>query len=171
MTTTKLYLDVDGVINVFPKHGRNKTGWEFLSQTTAAGFRITWSEEMLERLTALGMELVWTTTWQEYAPRELAPKIDFGVGSRWLSPPPGFIVSYPTIDWKYAAVKLDQIENPSPFVWIDDEMERVHRVWAAANGGLALRTYETQGITPQMIEAISNFLDSIEAVPQTAEKS
>jgi hypothetical protein len=160
MTNVKLFLDVDGVINVFRKPNQNKTGWPELTQAECMGYIITWSPLLLQKLESLGLDLVWTTTWQEEASQFLGPTINFGTGAPWLSPVPGEAFGYPTIDWKFSAVREHVKANPGPFIWIDDEMERKHNLWSRENGGFSFRTMPSQGITPLQLLAMVEYIQS-----------
>ncbi|UDL15966.1 phosphatase [Microbacterium phage Pumpernickel] len=158
MSTVKLYLDVDGVVNLFPKKGENKSGWDSLSRGKVSQFHITWAPDMIEALRGLGVELVWTTMWMEWAPQHLSRLIGYGSEARYLVPLGEGQPQWPTILWKHKAVHVDQLEKPSPFIWLDDEMSREQRLWAESMGGLAIRTNETQGITPDIVALMREYV-------------
>jgi hypothetical protein len=88
------------------------------------------------RLTSLGCELVWATTWGEDANAGLAP---------WLGLPPLPLVDWPDPDdedreddgegaglhWKTRP--LVAWAAGQPFVWVDDEISDADRSWVAAH--------------------------------------
>ena len=79
------------------------------------------------RLTALGCELVWATTWMDDANVCVAP---------WLGLPPLPQVDWPDEDdipaplhWKTRP--LVAWADGRPFVWVDDEITAADRAWVA----------------------------------------
>jgi len=155
----KLFLDVDGVINAFD---RDSTAWDdwTTAKATADGiaWTITWSPAMLQELDAFGMDLIWATSWMEFAPVNLANTIGFGHGKRYLVPVDGKW-EYPTILWKHLAVALEvKFLKGEKFVWIDDEMSDKEIAWAYDHGGLAIKTDENHGITRADLARIEEYL-------------
>ncbi len=155
----KLFLDVDGVINAFSVHSEAWDDWTTApAHANGVAWSITWSPSMLEQLHALGMDLIWTTSWMEFAPINLAGAINFGHGKRYLTPIDGKW-EYPTIIWKQLAVSGEVKHlNGEKFVWIDDEMEEQFILWAADHNGLAIKTDEDHGITKADLKRIAEFL-------------
>ncbi|OIJ64831.1 HAD domain-containing protein [Streptomyces mangrovisoli] len=79
------------------------------------------------RLTALGCELVWATTWMDDANSCVAP---------WLGLPPLSVVEWPDED--EAPGRLHWKTRPlvawaagRPFVWVDDEITEADLAWVA----------------------------------------
>jgi hypothetical protein len=65
-----------------------------------------------------------------------------------------------SIKWKLPALQADQKENPSPFVWLDDEIQMAEAVAARLIGGFALPPYDMTGVTPFNIEKITEYVNS-----------
>ncbi|MFG2102880.1 HAD domain-containing protein [Micromonospora echinaurantiaca] len=82
------------------------------------------------RLTTLGCELVWATTWMADANEEVAPRIGL---------PELPVVDWPEdeapltpgLHWKTRA--LVAWAAGRPFVWVDDEISDADRAWVTAN--------------------------------------
>ncbi|MET9911273.1 HAD domain-containing protein [Streptomyces sp. NPDC006476] len=129
--STLLFLDVDGTLIPFgaadpypsytSRHTRPETAdaHPLLSRVDPA---------LGARLTALGCELVWATTWLTDANTCLAP---------WLGLPQLPLVDWPDQDdttaplhWKTRP--LVAWAAGRPFVWVDDELTDADRAWVAA---------------------------------------
>lgn len=161
-----LHLDIDGVINADMPQGWGKTaegragvitgsgGWS----QSSGGFRIRWAPAMIKALSELPVELVWTTTWRDYAISEIAPLIDWG-GHGDVMHPIGGELYWPSIDWKFEAMCWEYSDYSNRFIWIDDEIEGVHEEWAKRHAGLAIAPNPTTGITKRNIEAIKAFIE------------
>ncbi|MFJ9541569.1 HAD domain-containing protein [Streptomyces sp. NPDC101225] len=127
-----LFLDVDGTLLPFGAAQSYPSYEARFALPTAAGEHplVDRVDPALgARLTALGCELVWATTWMDDANVCLAP---------WLGLPP-----LPLVDWP------DEDELPAPlhwktrplvawadgraFVWVDDEITAADRDWVAAH--------------------------------------
>jgi hypothetical protein len=84
-----------------------------------------------ERLSTLGCELVWATTWMADANEEVAPRIG--------------LPELPVVDWPegdeeqpirrlhWKTTTLVAWAAGRPFVWVDDEISDADRAWVAAN--------------------------------------
>lgn len=161
---TRLYLDVDGVINA-----QMPFGWGRLQNGHAHGYKIRWAPNMVEALASLDVELVWATTWKQYAALEIAPLIGFGHAARHLVPPArgGAFADEEyygwSIDWKFPAVQNDQQWSPSPFIWLDDELDVMHV--EAFPDALVLPINSRVGITPTNIEQMREYVARFAAVP------
>jgi hypothetical protein len=161
----RLYLDVDGVINTdtFGHWGDSKD--EGYAYAEGRGYKIRWSPAMIDALSALPLELVWTTTWRDDAPAYIAPLVRWEAGktARVLHPPTGVMgdntyLYWPSIYWKHEAVLLDQTETPSPFIWLDDELSERNLLAADLLGGLAIPINPVMGITPEVIAQIEEYI-------------
>lgn len=159
---TRLYTDVDGVINA----DMPQLSWP--ADTVAVGaadaggltyYRIRWSPDMLAALSELPVERVWATTWVGAAPTGLADLIGYGKDDRFLTPVGGGPVTFPSIIWKGAAIRADQAEDPSPFIWVDDEIGPYQHMIAHELGGLALSIDAARGITPENIEDMILYIE------------
>ena len=161
MAKARLYLDVDGVVNAW----HADRSWGDMSEGDAGPsgggvFTIKWSPTMIEELKALDLEIVWLTTWRDYAEPLIGGLTGVGVGSRHIDPLDGY-TTFPSIMWKTRALIQDQIDNPMPFVWADDEINLRQINVAKEHGSLALVIDENRGITPEHIQQIKAFLDSL----------
>ena len=145
---TRLYLDVDGVINA-----QMPMDWGKLCNGHAGGYSIRWAPRMVAELADLNVELVWTTTWRDEAVTELAPLIGWGEHGRVLHPAGGELI-WPSIDWKFEAVLADQAASPSSFIWLDDELEAEHK----RHGGLVLTVPAALGITPRIMDMMRDWI-------------
>jgi hypothetical protein len=124
-----LLVDVDGVLNAFPRDGSVPEGWERTSVTvTGHGrFRITYNPGHGARLRELaaeaGAELAWCSTWEGLANTHIAP-----------------LVGLPALPWvplelgrtglrfsEYRsvgcvkAIALQAWAGGRPFCWLEDE--------------------------------------------------
>jgi hypothetical protein len=149
MTTKRLYLDVDGVLNAFPylsgldlRQGKFAFGshWDDDWQRGEAnGYIMTWSPSLIDAINEAlahpdGVELYWTTTWVDDAPElirplmgiEVDPNREFVVHPRFGQTRSASIV------WKMAQIqhRIGQLRDlgaePGPWVHIDDEMHTVY---------------------------------------------
>lgn len=178
--TVRLYQDIDGCLNAFLGNRRwnepdevgdcglmSGTAYAFyLHDGTrdldgkAAKFSMRWNSRLIDALNTLDVEFVWTTTWRQDA---------VGVGTlmglahenvRVLHPLDGK-TEFPSIRWKYEAVVAEQQANPSPFIWVDDELfdlprtarETIHQL-----GGLIISPSSTYGMTPDDVEKMRKYI-------------
>lgn len=165
----RLYLDVDGVINAQMPfgwgrlqngHGKDSEGYEF---------RIRWAPRMIEELTKLDVDLVWTTTWRSAAETAIAPLTGLTLPSRVLHPLSG-VTTFPSIHWKLEALIADQRESPSPFIWVDDEIGMRDMFVAEALNGLAISANPVIGISVANVEAMQRYIAAAAApVSETTE--
>lgn len=82
------------------------------------------------RLMALGCDLVWASTWGDEANEAVAPRIGLPrlPVVEW---PDGFTEDGPRgLHWKTRA--LVEWAGPRPFIWVDDEISDMDRLWVAA---------------------------------------
>jgi hypothetical protein len=158
MEKTRLYLDVDGVLNAsFPDQN---WGVRNFGQASAgdAVWGIVWAPELITALAELDVELVWTTTWRDDDKSGLADLLGWGHHGRVLHPSAENI--WPSIDWKFEAVINDQLASPGRFIWVDDELdngvrEATHRVFPMA---LLLEADPVKGVTKEQIEMMKLYL-------------
>jgi hypothetical protein len=157
---TLFYVDIDSTLNA--RNAYREWGLETFktSKATTEGrtYEISWSQDMIDTLFALDFELVWATTWEEDAGKAIAPLIGHGHNARWLSHyenEPRF----PSIHWKMDKLLVDQEANPSPFVWLDDELRPEHIKKAEELGGLAIRINGAIGISRKNIADIVDYIN------------
>lgn len=161
--TAKLYLDVDGVINA----GDEKKLANFWTPETirkgVAGsdgfaYDIIWSQQMVDELFALKLDLIWTTTWRQHAGLSIAPLIGYGEEAPYLTNSVHVSPYEPSITWKIQEVIEHQKVNPSKFVWIDDEIDYIHKNAVKNLGGLVIAPVPEVGIIPHHIQLIKEYL-------------
>ncbi len=178
MERARLYLDVDGCINLFGASpwptGRIDSGVATLvhdgfGQVIEAGgwaassspqYAINWAPELIAELNQLDVDLVWLTTWCHNAPDLIAPMVGLTLESRVLEPITGK-VSFPSIFWKCQALSQDLVEFDGKHIWIDDEPTPDD--WAASSslsGAFRIQPDPNFGITPEHIKAIKTHLAS-----------
>jgi hypothetical protein len=154
-----LFLDIDGTILPFgssrpyPVHGGPAAVGPPLLTRVDPGLG--------PRLTELGCELVWATTWAtEDANDLLAP---------WLGLPPLPAVDWPdpageehgALHWK--TLPLLARAAGRPFVWVDDEIGPADRAWVADHHpaqALLHRVDHRYGITDADLTVVADWLAS-----------
>lgn len=114
------------------------------------------------RLMALGCRLVWATTWMEEANRTVAPRIGL---------PRLPVMGWPAADaeegprglhWKTRA--LVEWAGGRPFVWVDDEIGTMDRLWVtAAHPGPSLlhRVDPARGLEDSDFHTLAGWLDTV----------
>ncbi|MEU0430641.1 HAD domain-containing protein [Streptomyces sp. NPDC006290] len=121
------------------------------------------------RLMALGCDLVWATTWTAEANESVGPRIG--------------LPRLPVVAWPEASGSSD--EGPRglhwktrtlvdwaggrPFIWVDDEIGPVDRLWVAAQhegSSLLHRVDPSEGLTEDDFSALADWLRT--AVPGSA---
>ncbi|MGW0879727.1 HAD domain-containing protein [Streptomyces sp. NPDC002671] len=125
-----LFLDVDGPIVPFGAPDPAYPVYEGSPLSTAGHPLLGRVDPALgPRLTALGCELVWATTWMDDANACLAPRLG-------LSELP--VVRWPDEDepsdllhWKTRP--LVAWADGRPFIWVDDEITEADRAWTAVH--------------------------------------
>ncbi|NNN34512.1 hypothetical protein HLK59_29960 [Streptomyces sp. S3(2020)] len=152
-----LFLDIDGTILPF---GSSRPYPVYDGEVAAGHPLLNRADPGLGvRLTALGCELVWATTWAaEEANDLLAP---------WLGLPPRPAVDWPAagdgeggvLHWKTLPL-LDRAAG-RPFVWVDDEIGAADRAWVADHHpapALLLRVDHRYGITGADLTVVERWL-------------
>lgn len=177
-----LFLDIDGVINIFPKFKNWKQGkhykfwdeWKFKTfECNGQSFPFTYSPLMIDYIAELReyFDVVFLTTWVEES-RVLLPKLietnvlDFPVIQRTNfehknSGP------YGIHDW-WKVIDLEKFitKDPRNFVWFDDEYSRKLRFQveelAQEHGvrGKLIRVYESYGLTKQNVQEAIKFINT-----------
>ncbi|MEW2624249.1 HAD domain-containing protein [Streptomyces sp. NPDC048106] len=125
-----LFLDVDGPLIPFGAADRAYPVYDGPPVSADDHPLLTRVDPALgRRLTALGCELVWATTWMDEANAVLAP---------WLGLPALPVVRWPDQDeppdllhWKTRPL-VDWAAG-RPFLWVDDEITEADRAWTAVH--------------------------------------
>ncbi|MEH0549909.1 HAD domain-containing protein [Streptomyces sp. B21-101] len=167
-----LFLDVDGPLIPFGMPSEH-------SGAAAADASTPVDEEnpLLERLDPgigarllnLGCDLVWATTWREKANEAVAPRIG--------------LPNLPVADWPDITAEADpgprglhwktrhlvDRADGRPFVWVDDEISSMDRLWVAAQhpgSSLLHRVDPSRGLTDADFSAIAQWLDTVAPRPR-----
>ncbi|MEU6419689.1 HAD domain-containing protein [Streptomyces spiralis] len=118
------------------------------------------------RLTALGCDLVWASTWMEEANEAVAPRIGL---------PRLPVVAWPDacadgsprgLHWKTR--HLVESANGRPFIWVDDEISSIDRLWVAAQHpgpSLLHRVDPTKGLEDADFSVLADWLSAIGGEP------
>lgn len=164
-----LFLDVDGPLIPF---GESSDG----PRTAAAGppppASADCAHPLLERLDpgigarllALDCRLVWATTWMERANEIVAPRIGLAPlpVADWPDPPAGAGRDPRGLHWKTR--HLVDLADGRPFVWLDDEISSMDRLWVGARHpgpSLLQRVEPALGITDADFAAITDWLATV----------
>ncbi len=166
-----LFLDVDGVLNAYALDpilaGFDDFEVHEVTIGDDTGFRMTLdlrlSPGMGQALATLPAEIVWLTTWEHNADQLIAPLVGLPRGLRVLSPPSGAKTGTPL--WKLDALRQSVSLNPTPFVWLDDDLNLFRAAVSAEKWAselpvpsLLIAPDPRAGILPEDIEAIEEFL-------------
>ncbi|WP_328891475.1 HAD domain-containing protein [Streptomyces sp. NBC_00316] len=165
-----LFLDVDGPLIPFGATPQQRPDGYPTYRTGAAAPGPAELNPLLSRidpalgprLTALGCDLVWATTWMDEANECIAP---------WLGLPELPVVAWPEpayedpLDWwdglQWKTRHLVDRAAGRTFVWVDDEITGTDRAWVAAHHpGPALlhRVDPAQGLTDADFAALGAWL-------------
>lgn len=121
MTTVRLYLDVDGVINAWsPTRSPDPSDLRY-RRVRAAGTIVTYRPVVVDAINALSragvVEVNWLTTWNARDRSELVPALGFDEFRGLTREPENGLW------WKTAAILADFKERgPAPFIWADDDL-------------------------------------------------
>lgn len=159
MPDALILIDVDGVLNPWSKQGPH---WR---EYRAVADGITWNVvltpdhgPMLLTLAAeTGAELVWATTWDHDANREIGPRIGLPelpvIETRTHPGQPGVHPKVPPVA-EYVAGR--------PFVWFDDDLRRTDRDYLKAHPGvgdfLIVDVGPRAGLTPKHVGMAAEWL-------------
>ncbi len=178
-----LYLDWDGVINFFGSRSqyRKRSGLSYMRRGSASPRQNTrdrlshdtsffkaypqnWSAELLRKLAALPLEVVFLSTWRDSFPELIR-------ATQWND-----LENYRILDWtdgpkgsehsgKVPALVADQLANPRPFIWADDEAHSFYteadRAMLQGTPQLLLAPDENIGLTMDDYLAMVKFLDGL----------
>ncbi|MFF8678259.1 hypothetical protein ACF07F_10205 [Streptomyces sp. NPDC015237] len=114
-----------------------------------------------QRLTALGCDLVWATTWGEDANASVAPLIGLPRLPVVPWPADGAVAVPRGVHWKTPC--LVEWAGRRPFIWVDDEIGDMDRLWVAAQHpgpSLLHHVAPARGLTDADFSALAGWLDS-----------
>lgn len=153
--TSRLYLDIDGVLNVGSLRSATPD-WKDWQQLAVGPAAVNVSPSMIAAIVALPVgEIVWATTWEEDADRLLAAAAGMLRGLRHVR-----LLE----QWKREAIIDDLRDRPvRRFVWIDDEEahpDNVAKVESATGAtGFGITPHPARGLTRRHVESIRDLLD------------
>lgn len=155
---TKIYLDIDGVLNANLGFGDN-VDIRFDSGLCLE-FVLTVSHTLMTYIRNLAhdprVEVVWCTTWKDLA-NETWSKL-FGLGDLRVLKPSQFSLR----SWKLEEVHDDVQDKHEPFIWIDDDAipERAERYFDLLGVPyLLIRTDPRDGLQQSDLDAIDDFIE------------
>lgn len=162
-----LFLDIDGVINsISSRPPKTNTGWTGeWTEKRIEGFRILWSNELIDALNNLAarddLQIIWHTDWRKQAlvlahevglpefPYLDAPDDELATVSPW---------------WKLSRVQDHWDTTTSEkTVWIDDSIayDPASSSWCRTlDRALVIVPNSYHGLTKKHIQQINEFLDS-----------
>lgn len=177
-----LYLDWDGTVNFFGSRNnyRKRSGFSYMRRGSASplpefdpwggnGFApggpyaMNWSAELLRKLAALPVDIVALTAWR-HSFSELVRATQWDLDSfrvlDWVDGPTGRMHS-----GKVVALVADQLRDPRPFIWADDEAIAFytdeHKELLSGIPQLLLAPDENLGLTRDDYDSILGFLESL----------
>ncbi|QFZ75488.1 hypothetical protein GFH48_21440 [Streptomyces fagopyri] len=157
-----LFLDVDGPLIPFgPSAGRLQAPVAGPEEPPDEGNPLLGRLDRAvgPRLLALGCDLVWATTWMEEANEHVAARIGLPrlPVVEW---PEAFADAGPRgLHWKTRP--LVEWAGRRPFIWVDDEISAVDRLWVAAQHpapSLLHRVDPAEGLTERDFSALARWL-------------
>lgn len=169
-STPVWFLDIDGVINSFPKpkaHMVKRYG-EY-EHTVVLGYSIWHSPKVVDFINAVNasglVEVVWLTTWRAEARTEFAPAVgldDFPTITKSLGSDHCWSPDW----WKFQGVRdfLQDNGEGRPVVWTDDDLSKpLKRAFReeyppATTPSLLLTPMTCPGLTPEHLASILAFL-------------
>lgn len=164
---TRIYLDVDGVLNAFGRGDPDPEVWDdYRTVRVDAGhgrtFPITYSPTVVDAVwewQESGADVRWLTTWGHWANADLSTKL--GLPNLIVSGEPPFREKQ---WWKYEIVRGAHEASPVSFVWIDDDLggqaDDGASEWVQSlNGqGLGIRPDSRKGLTRRLLGEVNEFL-------------
>ncbi|MFD8424185.1 HAD domain-containing protein [Streptomyces sp. NPDC059668] len=157
-----LFLDVDGPLIPFgPSAARSRVAASGPEELPDGGNPLLGRLDRTvgPRLTALGCELVWASTWMEEANESVAARIG--------------LPRLPVVEWPEACADdgprglhwktrpLVEWAGQRPFIWVDDEIGAVDRLWVAAQHpapALLHRVDPAEGLTEDDFSVLARWL-------------
>lgn len=158
----KLFLDVDGVINLDGTDSWDDVRYERSGLGYIMGISDKMITELLEVVEANGIELIWATTWviDGHCETHLTHLYNIPTGLRMID---WYADDVPGHDSWSGCGKLNGVaaiaEDDEPIIWIDDCLGPSDYAWGEARRGssLLIRTDPRDGITADDILEIEAF--------------
>lgn len=177
MTKTKIFLDVDGVLNAVSKQLPD-TGWDLEGwfKVGVNGYTITYNTVMIDAINEISfrddVEIIWLTTWQSNAASKISPAIGL-IGENWSfvanpdTDPHGFALQQNRYGWWKADVLKKYLEEfpTDKFIWVDDDLSYYNLMglseWTEDldSSTLFIAPQTSDGLTPSHICAMIDFIN------------
>lgn len=176
----KLFLDIDGVINVIPpsKCDPNRYPhlkvWDRWKSVEILGYPITYSPDLIDNLNRISkkVEIIWLTTWRHQAAKDFAPVVGLDyfeyIDPKGSEYPWGSTQSFqagPEMRWWKLNGVLDALYTEArPFIWLDDDLRSNTKKFVRSVAkdmdvpNLMFIPFEAQGIIPEHIAKIDEFI-------------
>ncbi|MFD7706765.1 HAD domain-containing protein [Streptomyces sp. NPDC059786] len=160
-----LFLDVDGPLIPFgSSSGYSQTGAADSPTSSDQGNPLLKRLDpgLGTRLLALGCQLVWATTWMEEANDVVSPRIGLPRLPVVEWPDPCAAADPRGLHWKTRP--LVEWADGRPFIWVDDEISAVDRLWVdASHPGPSLlhRVDPTAGLTDADFSTLAEWLCAV----------
>lgn len=169
---TRIYLDVDGVLNAlsFTNPPKDVVGWDEWESKVVAGFSIQYSPQLIAELNLLSerddVEFVWLTTWREMAGELIAPALGLK-GENWVyltdgKSAGGYSYNSWVVWWKLITIQEHVTNSHTNFVWIDDDLFMNPDALSWVRGfknGMSICPRPTHGLTRDDVSAILRFIN------------
>jgi hypothetical protein len=171
----RVYQDIDGCLNA----ENNAVAWGggyasgsvsvfhdnrgVRSSNRRTQYLMQWNSFLVDRMNALfelPVELVWLTTWRSDAP-EVGRMMGFAPNAERVLHPLSGITTFPSLEWKLQAILAEQRDNPSPFVWIEDEIPMLsesEKTAVESLGGFLIAPGSEDGVSPEQMTLIEDYV-------------
>lgn len=166
---TRIYLDVDGVLNALSKTTPGAWSPESWNAKKIRGYVIRWSSELVHILNTINerddVEFIWLTTWGSWAKDHISPGIGIN-GTQWRHLTDGVqdssIHGFSRVWWKLIALQEDVEDFDGNILWIDDDFSFYPDAveWAVSKGINVIEPHWSTGLSEDHVELIHMLLDS-----------
>jgi len=159
-----LLLDVDGVLNPWLM-SELPDGYQLHRIGMFDVILASWhGPAILELCEEANLDLVWATTWEEDANREIAPRVGLPDDLRWIPFP--MDDDDPLVESRKLPAVRRWVQD-RPCVWIDDDLWGDAWAWAAQRSGdgiptLLVQPHPDEGLTPAHLAAVSSWVSDLE---------
>ncbi|MGV9849947.1 HAD domain-containing protein [Streptomyces sp. NPDC003442] len=160
-----LFLDIDGPLIPFgssSSHPQTAATDSSASPDQGNPLLIRLDPGLGSRLMALDCHLVWATTWTEAANEAVSPRIGLPRLPVVEWPAPCADESPRGLHWKTR--HLVEWADGRPFIWIDDEISAIDRLWVDASHlgpSLLHRVDPTKGLVDADFSTLADWLRSV----------